>query len=123
VFFCSQSKITKKSHKSVVKESEPLNLIHSDICEFDGMLTKNGKRYFITFIYDCSDYTYVYLMKNKSEALDMFKLYVTGIENQFNKKIKKLRSGKAQSMIPVCLMSFIICMESYMRRLLHIHLK
>ena len=33
-------------------------------------------------------------MKNKSEALDMFKLYVTEIENQFNKKIKKLRSDR-----------------------------
>ena len=41
--FCSQSKITKKSHKLVVKESEPLDLIHFDICEFDGTLTKNGK--------------------------------------------------------------------------------
>lgn len=33
-------------------------------------------------------------MKNKSEALDMFKLYVTEIENQFNKKIKKLQSDR-----------------------------
>ena len=76
------------------EEAEPLDLIHSYICEFDGTLTRNGKRYFITFIYDCSDYTYVYLMKNKSEAFDMFKLFVTEIENQFNKKIKKLRSDR-----------------------------
>jgi len=79
--FCSQAKITKKSHKSVVRESEPLDLIHSDLCEFDGILTRNRKRYFITFIDDCSDYTYVYLLKNKSDALDMFKVFVTEIEN------------------------------------------
>ena len=41
-----------------------MDLIHYDICEFDGTLTRNGKRYFITFIDDCYDYTYVYLMKN-----------------------------------------------------------
>jgi len=64
--FCSQAKITKQSHKSVLRESEPLNLIHSDICELDGTLTRNGKRYFITFIDDCSDYTFVYLMKNNT---------------------------------------------------------
>ena len=58
----NQSKITKKSHKSIVKESEPLHLIHFDICEFDGTLTRNGKRYFITFIDDCSDYTDVVLV-------------------------------------------------------------
>ena len=92
--FCSQAKITKKPHKSITRESEPLDLIHSDICELDGTLTRNGKRYFITFIDDCSDYTYVYLMKNKSDAFDMFKEYVTEIENQFNKKIKRFRSDR-----------------------------
>jgi hypothetical protein len=30
-------------------------------------------------------------MKNKSEVLDMFKMYVTEIENQLSKKIKRLR--------------------------------
>ncbi|KAK2362991.1 myosin-16 [Trifolium repens] len=33
-------------------------------------------------------------MKNKSEALDMFKTFVTEIENQFSKKIKRLRSDR-----------------------------
>jgi len=92
--FCSQAKITKQSHKSVLRESEPLNLIHSDVCKLDGTLTRNGKRYFITFIDDCFDYTFVYLMKHKSDALDMFKEFVTEIENQFNKKIKRFRSDR-----------------------------
>ena len=93
--FCSQAKITKAPHKTVIgKETEPLDLVHSDICELDGTLTRNGKRYFITFIDDCSDFTFVYLMKNKSEALDMFKLFVAEIENQYNRKIKRLRSDR-----------------------------
>ena len=53
--FCSQAKITKSPHKLVDKVLEPLDLIHLDICELDGMLTRNGHRYFITFIDDCSD--------------------------------------------------------------------
>jgi hypothetical protein len=92
--FCSQAKITKKSHKSVIRESNPIDLIHSDICELDGTMTRNNKRYFITFIDDCSDYTFVYLMENKSEAFDMFKLFVNEIENQFDKKVKRLRSDR-----------------------------
>ena len=79
--FCSQAKITKTPHKSVEKVSEPLELIHSDICELDRVLTRNGKRYFITFIDDCSDFTFVYLMKNKNEAFDMFTLFLTEIKN------------------------------------------
>jgi transposase InsO family protein len=68
-------------------------LIHSDICEMmNGELTKGGKRYFITFIDDCTRFCYVYLMKTKDEALHYFKIYKVEVENQLEKKIKRLRS-------------------------------
>ncbi|KAA0046026.1 putative Polyprotein [Cucumis melo var. makuwa] len=41
---CSQAKITETSHKSVTIVTGPLELIHSDLCEFDGTLTRNSKR-------------------------------------------------------------------------------
>ena len=41
---CSQAKITKRSHKSVVRNIELLELIHSDLCEFEGILTRGGNR-------------------------------------------------------------------------------
>jgi hypothetical protein len=41
--FCSQAKITKTSPKSVIRESEPLHLIHSDICELDETLTMSRR--------------------------------------------------------------------------------
>ena len=88
--FCSQGKITKSPQKLVDRVSEPLDFIHSDICELDGTLTRNGHPYFITFIDDCSDFTCVYLMKNKSESFNMFKLFVTDFENQISRKIKRL---------------------------------
>lgn len=37
--FCSMTKITKKPSKSVEKDSELLELIHTDICEFEGVHT------------------------------------------------------------------------------------
>ncbi|KAL0540288.1 hypothetical protein IC582_024522 [Cucumis melo] len=91
---CSQAKIIKISHKSVARVTEPLELIHFDLCEFNDTLTRNSKRYIITFIDDCSDYTFIYLLKNKSDAYEMFKVFVTEIENQFNKRIKILRSDR-----------------------------
>jgi len=83
-----------KKTKTVFKGSKPPNLIHSDICELDGVTTRNGKHYFITFIDDCSDYSFVYLMENKREAFDMFKTFLNEINNQFNRKIKRLRSDR-----------------------------
>jgi hypothetical protein len=68
-----------------------LELVHSDVCELNGILTRGGKRYFITFIDDFSRYTYVYLMRNKDESFDIFKKYKTEVENQKDKRIKILR--------------------------------
>ena len=50
--------------------------------------------YVISFIDDCFDYTFIYLLKNKSDVLDVFKVFVTKLENQFNKRIKRLHSDK-----------------------------
>jgi len=54
-------------------------------------LTKGGKRYFITFIDDCTRFCHVYLLKSKDEALHYFKIYKAKVENQLEKNIKRLR--------------------------------
>jgi transposase InsO family protein len=69
----------------------PLELIHSDICEINDVLTEGGQRYFMTMIDDVSRYFYVYLLKTKDEALNYFKTYKAEVENQLEKKIKYFR--------------------------------
>jgi hypothetical protein len=52
-----QSKQHRKPHKAVeARNLAPLDLIHSDLCEMNGILTKGGKRYFITLIDDLLDF-------------------------------------------------------------------
>ncbi|KAK4355949.1 hypothetical protein RND71_024920 [Anisodus tanguticus] len=58
---CIQAKLTKKPFLSAERNTQILDLIHTDICEYNSVLTRGGKRYFITFIDDCSRYTHVYL--------------------------------------------------------------
>jgi hypothetical protein len=41
---------------------------------------------FITFINDYSRYAYVYLISEKPEVLDKFKIYKVEVENQHNLK-------------------------------------
>ena len=74
----------------------PLELVHSDLCEMNGELTKGGRRYFMTFIDDCTRFCYVYLLKIKDEALHYFKVYKVEVENQLEKKIKRLRSDRGE---------------------------
>jgi hypothetical protein len=58
----------------------------------NGELTKGGKKYFMLFIDDSTRYCYVYLLKTKDEALDFFKIYKAEVENQLERKIKRLHS-------------------------------
>jgi transposase InsO family protein len=92
---CVEAKQPRKPHKvAVARELAQLELIHSDICEMTGELIKGGKRYFITFIDDCTRFCCVYLMKTKDETLYYFKIYKAEIENQLEKKIKHLWSDR-----------------------------
>jgi hypothetical protein len=43
---------------------------------------------FITFIDDFSRYGYIYPIKERSKALDKFKVFKAEVENQHNIKIK-----------------------------------
>ena len=50
--------------------------------------------YFITFIDDYTRMTWVYFLKERSEALEVFKKFKAMVENQSNRKIKVLRSDQ-----------------------------
>jgi Integrase core domain len=54
-------------------------------------MSLNEYKSFITFIDDYSRYAYVYLISEKTEALDKFKIFKAEVENQHNLKIKVVR--------------------------------
>ena len=55
---------------------------------------RGGFIYFIIFIDDYSRYGYLYLMRYKSEALEMFKEFRNEVEKQLGRSIKSLRSDR-----------------------------
>ena len=65
------------------------------------MLTKGGKRYFITLIDDATRFCYVYFLHTKDEALDYFKIYKAEVENQLERKIKCLRLDRGGEYFPL----------------------
>ena len=91
---CVEAKMTKKSFQNIFRNSEILNLIHTDICDFKSIQTRAGKKYFITLIDDNTRYCHVYLLRSKDEALDAFKVYKNEVKNQLSKKIKVVRSDR-----------------------------
>jgi hypothetical protein len=93
---CVKTKLTRKPFSSVNRLSSNLfELIHFDVCDLSGKITRGGKRYIINFIDDFSKYTYIYLIRKKDEAFNMFKIYKVEVENIIGCKIKSLRSDRS----------------------------
>ena len=91
---CVEAKMTKAPFNTIHRNTTPLELIHTDICDLKLVQTRGGKKYFITFIDDCTKYCYVYLLRSKDEAIGAFHTYKNEVENQLNLKIKKIRSDR-----------------------------
>ena len=74
--------MTRSSFQSVERHTEPLDLIHSDICDLKFIQTRGGNKYFISFVDDNIKYCYVCLLKSKDEEIDKFVLYKNEVENK-----------------------------------------
>jgi len=68
--------------------------VYTDICGLFPTASWNDHRYFITFTDDYSRYGYLYLIHEKSQSIDMFKIYKAEVENQQNRMIKAVRSDR-----------------------------
>ena len=72
------------------RASEVLELIHTDVCGPFSEMARGGFSYFITFTDDHSRYGYIYPIKERSKALDKFKIFKAEVEKQTGKSIKTL---------------------------------
>ncbi|CAM8886430.1 unnamed protein product [Rhodiola kirilowii] len=91
---CMLTKITRQPFYKVTRESNILDLIHSDLYDLHASPTLGNKKYVVTYIDDCSRFCYVYLLHSKHEALDKFQIYKSEVELQKGTSIKKLRTDR-----------------------------
>ena len=97
---CIKGKFAKQIKKDGAKRSSRLlKLIHTDICGPFNVRSVDGFSYFITFTDDFSRYGYIYPIREKSEALDKFKIFKAKVENQHELKIKVVRSNKVANIM------------------------
>uniref|UniRef100_A0A2N9G9I0 Integrase catalytic domain-containing protein n=1 Tax=Fagus sylvatica TaxID=28930 RepID=A0A2N9G9I0_FAGSY len=73
---CLAGKACRKPFGKAVRATQPLELIHSDICGPMNVKARHGASYFLTFIDDYTRYGYVQLIAHRYEALDCFKRFV-----------------------------------------------
>ncbi|KAM2668187.1 hypothetical protein EV2_019802 [Malus domestica] len=89
---CHLSKDTRLPfNSSLSRASKLFELVHSDVwgptCEsFDGY------KYYVIFVDDFSRTTWLYLLKSKSEVMEVFKDFNNLVKNHFSSQIQTLRS-------------------------------
>ena len=89
---CIESKMSNvpfENNRS--KATEILELIHTDLNGPHNTIGYGGEKYFLTFVDDYSKCTRIFCIKNKSETANCLKEFVNLVENEFNKKVKKLQ--------------------------------
>lgn len=110
--FCCEVCELAKHHRSVYPSlkympSKPFSLVHSDIWGPSRVKTASSSRWFITFIDDHTRVTWIYLLKEKSEAANVFKNFHSLINTQFNTNIQVLRTDNGREYFNAILGDFL----------------
>jgi hypothetical protein len=92
---CQHRKQTRVSFKNKeYSTSNPLELVHTNLCRKARTQNLKGESYFMLLIDDYTRMTWVTFLKEKPDAFEKFKSFKGLIENETDLKIKRLRSNK-----------------------------
>ena len=70
----------------------PLELLHVDLFGPTIYRSIGGNCYCLVVVDDYSRYTLVFFLHDKADTYDIFKKFMTRAENEFELKVKKVRS-------------------------------
>ncbi len=91
---CVQGKLHRCSfpNSGAKRASEPLGLVHSDVCGKINTKSCGGAEYFLTFTDDKTRYVWVYPLKQKSEVFSRFLEWKAVAEKSSGHELKTLRT-------------------------------
>ena len=86
-----------KQHKATFQKNstrkfEKLELVYFDVCEPMEVDSLGGNKYFVTFIDDASQKTWVYLLHTKSRVFQYFQKFHSMLERKTGNPLKRLRT-------------------------------
>jgi transposase InsO family protein len=91
---CQARKQVANTHptKAFMSTSRPLELLHMDLFVPTTYASASGNLYCLVIVDDFSRYTWVFFLHDKSEVAYIFKKFAKKAQNEFECKIKKIRS-------------------------------
>jgi hypothetical protein len=91
---CQAGKQVGSTHqsKNVMTTSRPLELLHMDLFGPVAYLSIGGSKYGLVIVDDFSRFTWVFFLQDKSETQETLKRFLRRAQNEFELKVKKIRS-------------------------------
>jgi transposase InsO family protein len=91
---CQAGKQVGTNHpsKNVMTTSRPLELLHMDLFGPVAYLSIGGSKYGLVIVNDFSRFTWVFFLQDKSKTQSTLKCFLRRAQNEFELKIKKIRS-------------------------------
>jgi transposase InsO family protein len=91
---CQAGKQVGSTHhnKNVMTSSRPLELLHMDLFGPITYLSIGGSKYGLVIVDDFSRFTWVFFLQDKSETQVTLKRFLRRAQNEFELKVKKIRS-------------------------------
>ncbi|XP_022857366.1 uncharacterized protein LOC111378405 [Olea europaea var. sylvestris] len=108
---CQLGKQLMGSHKKTTKIliKRPLELVHMDLMGPSRTESLGGKRYILVVVDDFSRFTWIELLREKSDASDLIKSLCKRLSNELNLKVFRMRSDHGKEFENFNLESF--CMD------------
>nr|KAJ0209889.1 hypothetical protein LSAT_V11C400174360 [Lactuca sativa] len=87
-------KLSKSTHKTISESSvsEPLELLHIDLCGPAKTQTIQGKKYILVVVDGFSYFTWVFFLRLKSEAPEEMINFIKQIELKLKRPVRRIRS-------------------------------
>jgi transposase InsO family protein len=80
-------------HKNIMTTYRPLELLHMDLFGPIAYISIGGSKYCLVIVDDYSRFTWVFFLQEKSQTQETLKGFLRLAQNEFELRIKKIRSG------------------------------
>jgi transposase InsO family protein len=78
--------------KNIMTTTRPLEMLHMDVFGPIAYISNGGNKYGLVIVDDYSCFTWVFFLHDKSETQEMLKKFLKRAQNEFDAKVKKIRS-------------------------------
>jgi transposase InsO family protein len=105
--------------KNIQSSSRPLKLLHMDLFGPISYISIGGNKYGLVIVHDFSRFTWVFFLQDKSEANEVVKKFIRRVKNEFELKVKNIRSDNGSEFRSTQVEEFLEKKESSMNFPLH----